>query len=248
MTELTLFHGFSQDPSVWDQLSTYLPPEWQTIAPTLPGHDQHSLNLPLNAEDFAIQTLARLSPQPARRKRVLIGYSLGSRLALDLVLREPDMWTHLILVSSGAGLADPTARAERRATDEKLADRLESEGLDVFANTWDAQKIWTGDPDETRVKRREMISTKTAAGLAAAIRAYGQGTAPSSWDQLEKITLPTTVVIGTRDRTYSEVAKRMAAGLKRCTDPITVEAGHSVPLEAPKALADVIVSQLASSY
>ena len=92
-----------------------------------------------------------------------------------------------------------------------------------------------------------MISTKTAAGLAAAIRAYGQGTAPSSWDQLEKITLPTTVVIGTRDRTYSEVAKRMAAGLKRCTDPITVEAGHSVPLEAPKALADVIVSQLASS-
>ncbi|MCX6388718.1 MAG: alpha/beta fold hydrolase [Solirubrobacterales bacterium] len=246
MTELTLFHGFSQDPSVWDQLSTYLPSEWKKIAPTLPGHDQHSLDLPLDAEDFAIKTLDRLSPQPASGKRVLMGYSLGSRLALDLVLREPERWTHLILVSSGAGLTDPTARAERRATDGVLADRLESEGLDAFSNTWDAQPIWTGDPEETRAKRRQMISTKTAAGLAAAIRAYGQGTAPSFWDQLENIVLPTTVVIGSRDRSYSEVARRMAAGLNRCAEPITVEAGHSVPLEAPEALADAIISQLAS--
>ena len=51
-----------------------------------------------------------------------------------------------MLVGASPGLADPAERAERRAADDALADRIETLDIETFAREWGAQPLFAGQP------------------------------------------------------------------------------------------------------
>src|SRR5438270_3221228 len=51
-------------------------------------------------------------------RRVLLGYSLGGRLALHALLDEPGQWDAAVMVSTHPGLDEPGKKQVRIASDE----------------------------------------------------------------------------------------------------------------------------------
>ena len=73
---------------------------------------------------------------------------MGGRIALHAALTlGPEIVTRLVLVGASPGLADPTARAERRAADDALADRIETLDIETFAREWGSQPLFADQPE-----------------------------------------------------------------------------------------------------
>jgi 2-succinyl-6-hydroxy-2,4-cyclohexadiene-1-carboxylate synthase len=177
--------------------------------------------------------LAALIDEP----HVLGGYSMGGRIALHAALARPRLVERLVLVGASPGLADVTQRAERRAADEALADRIERDGLEAFAAEWAELPLWEGQAERVRAAANADRLRNTAAGLAAALRGLGTGVLPPLWDRLGELTMPVTLVVGERDAKFRATAERMAERLPAASIVVVPGAGHAAQLERPELVA-----------
>lgn len=153
---------------------------------------------------------------------VLFGYSMGGRLALDLLQRRS--FDKAIIVSAGLNAPDP----ERRARDEEWARRFESEEWSSLMRAWSAQPVFGG-----HVVHREE-SDFDRAELARQLRENSPAVLPPP--ELERIETPVLWVAGERDAKYVEIARRAVARLPHVELWICPDAGHRVPWEQPDAL------------
>jgi pimeloyl-ACP methyl ester carboxylesterase len=81
----------------------------------------------------------------------------------------------------------------------------------------------------------------TPATLAAALRGLGQGAMEPVWDRLGELTMPAVVLAGERDAKYRALAGRITSGLRGQVEEVVVPgAGHGLPREAPRAVAEAI--------
>ena len=58
------------------------------------------------------------------RGKILVGYSLGARIALGLAARSAEPFERLVVISGRDGLADEDEARSRRELDDALADTL----------------------------------------------------------------------------------------------------------------------------
>jgi 2-succinyl-6-hydroxy-2,4-cyclohexadiene-1-carboxylate synthase len=168
-----------------------------------------------------------------------VGYSAGGRLCLQLALDRPELIERLVLVSASPGIADPTERAVRRDADERLAQDIERDGVDVFLERWLAQSLFATLPrDASGLDARE----RDPVVLTHALRALGQGAQDALWDRLPELRMPVVLVVGALDTKYTAIAREMAAHLADVRVHVLGGLGHALHLEQPEALADVIAS------
>src|SRR3954451_19402981 len=120
-TTCVLLHGFGGTHRTWDRVVARLGAE-RYLAPDLRGHGAARHVRPITFEACVADVLAA-----APERFVLAGYSMGGRLARHVPLAAPARVSRLVLVPTPAGIEDAAERARRRASDEALAGRLESE-------------------------------------------------------------------------------------------------------------------------
>src|SRR5579859_7591176 len=129
---LVLLHGFTGSASGWGDLLTDLAlPGMRIVALDMLGHGQS--DAPADPQRYTmercqadiIEALVQLGIAPG--EAILLGYSMGGRIALYCAFSG--FFCALILESASPGLADPTERAHRRASDEELAARIERDGV-----------------------------------------------------------------------------------------------------------------------
>lgn len=205
------------------------------IAPDLRGHGTRADARPI---DFATVRADVLALAPERF--ALVGYSMGGRIALDLALAEPRRVTRLVLVGATAGIADAEERRTRREADERLADQIEAEGVEAFADRWRRLPLFADQPPAVAEAAHAMRIGQDPAGLAAALRGIGAGVMTSLWDRLPELRIPVALVVGERDAKFRAIAERMAAALPNATVHVVPGAGHAVTLEAPAAVAALL--------
>jgi 2-succinyl-6-hydroxy-2,4-cyclohexadiene-1-carboxylate synthase len=224
--DLLLLHGFTQTGASWAGVTRALAGRYRPLAPDLgPG--------PWEAELDRLQAVA-----PARA--VIAGYSMGGRLALALALRRPERVRRLVLVSASPGLARADERAERRAADAALADRIERIGLDVFAREWASQPLFADQPEAVAALAHEDRLRRSAADHAAQLRGLGTGVMPPLWERLGELAMPVALVVGERDLKFRAIAARMGERLPNARVIVVGGAGHAVQLERPEAVAAAI--------
>ena len=120
----------------------------------------------------------------------------------------------LILVGASPGLRTATARAERRASDERLADELEHSTVERFAERWASTPTLADQPPEVRARAdADRRRNHSPAGLAAALRGLGTGALPSLWPRLDRLAIPVVLVVGERDEKFIQIARRMVEEL-----------------------------------
>ena len=223
---IVLIPGFTQSASAWDATRAALPAEQPSIALELP-----------DGQDF-VATARALGD--AGGPAMYVGYSLGGRLGLRLALDWPDLVEALVLVSATPGIEDEVERAKRRAADEALARDVEHDGVEGFIDRWLAQPLFASLPSAAS-GRSERIRANTVTRLAHQLRVLGQGVQEPLWERLGDVEMPVALVTGLADTKYDAIAEAMFERLGDCVH-VRLDAGHAVPLEAPDALAELLVT------
>ena len=232
---LALVHGFTQSGRAWGSVGDRMAGHYRLLALDAPGHGR-SARVVAGLPDGSDLMAAAVRPGgPA----TWLGYSMGGRYALHVALRHPDVVERLILVSATAGIDDPDERAARRASDEALAERVESEGLEPFLRWWLAQPLFATLPAEA--SEMESRLGGTASGLATSLRMAGTGTQEPLWDQLHRISVPVLVIAGGLDTRYRALAERLGRAVgPGATVHIIEGAGHACHLEKPDEFVRVV--------
>jgi 2-succinyl-6-hydroxy-2,4-cyclohexadiene-1-carboxylate synthase len=199
---ITCLHGFLGNPHDWDFLRD---------------------------DGFAIET-PPLDAIP-NHGDILLGYSLGGRLALHALLAGAS-YKRAIFVSTGLGIEAEESRAARRASDEAWAQRFESEDFDSVIADWNAQPVLAG-PALARTR-----SDYDARGL----REWSSGALPPVATWLHELTIPTIWVAGARDVKYVAEAHRAASIAPNARVAVVEHAGHRVPWEQPAAFIAILRS------
>ena len=229
---VVLVHGFTQTLAAWGVVGERLARRREVVRVDLPGHGG-SGRVRVGFGEAAGLVGA------AGGAGTYVGYSRGGRLCLRLALDRPDLVEGLVLVGASPGIADPVARAERRAADELLAGQVEREGVAVFLDRWLAGPLFAGLP-EAAAGRAERLANSPE-GLAYALRRLGTGVQEPLWDRLAGLRPPALLVAGEQDAKFSAIARQMAAAIgPSARVAIVPGAGHAVQLERPAELAALV--------
>ncbi|MGZ4299341.1 MAG: alpha/beta fold hydrolase, partial [Solirubrobacteraceae bacterium] len=148
----------------------------------------------------------------------------------------------LVLIGASPGLADRTAREQRCAADERLADEVEQMTIEAFADRWAQTSVLADQPPAVQAAVHSDRLRNTPAGLAAALRGLGTGALPSLWGRLGELQIPVDLVVGERDTKFRALAEEMASVLPRASMHVVSDAGHAVHLEAPDAVTEAIAA------
>ena len=232
-------HGFTLHGEMYSRLADLS--GVRIAAPDLPGHGRSEITpVTIGTAVDAVAELLRSLPEPP----LLLGYSQGGRVALQIALTHPDLVGSLMLIATSPGLNE-RARKLRRAADEGLASRIERIGIERFISEWLANPLVSTDGVDPVVRDadRALRLENKAAGLSAALRGMGQASVAHSLDRISRLTMPVDCVAGEHDERYVEHATAMADALSQ-RPTIVEEAGHNLILEAPDAIANLIRQRL----
>ncbi|MDR2845389.1 MAG: alpha/beta fold hydrolase [Puniceicoccales bacterium] len=247
--QILALHGFTGDGTDFDALRSHCPCDWHWHCPPLPGHDgtdakpedasldAHHRRL-LRESDFFCADGPRAAPP------VLLGYSMGGRIALSLALAARESFSALVLIGATAGIVDDTERAERRRADDALADALLADGTDAFIEQWWGNSIFDGLkkrlPPDALAALRARRCKHAAAGLAASLRGVGVGVLAPLWEKLPTLEMPVLCIAGSEDKKFAAAARAMAERLPNGTVRIIADAHHMPHLEMPEAVASAL--------
>ena len=238
---LVFVHGFTQTHRHWrdgaHRIATRLGDRPTLAFVDLPGH-----GLADDDRSDGIAGCGRRLVQTAGRGTYL-GYSLGGRTALTAAIADEDgAIERLILIGATAGIADDDERANRRDSDDRLADRIARVGVDAFLDEWLALPLFDGLPADPVGRRWR--AANTADGLAHSLRRYGTGEMDPLWDRLGNVRVPTLLLAGERDAKFIELGRRLASGIPGATLALVPGAGHAAHVEAPEATAAIVADWL----
>jgi 2-succinyl-6-hydroxy-2,4-cyclohexadiene-1-carboxylate synthase len=233
---LVLLHGFGGTHRAWDPVLPELERErYNPLVPDLRGHGTKAGVRPISFDACVADVLAA-----APDEFVLCGYSLGGRVAQHVALAAPERISRLVLVATTAGIDDVEDRAARREADERFADELEHMTIEEYADRWQALPLFAGTPPDAASWWREDLLRNDPVALAAALRGVGAGEMAPLWDRLATLTMPVTVVVGSRDAKFVALSNRYAEVLPQADVVVLEGAGHGLPREAPRQLAAAI--------
>lgn len=241
-----LLHGFAGSSDDWSASAMALAAAgYRAVAVDLPGHGATATGTATGAAnaaarfsigETALDLIALLDSLSAPRAH-WVGYSMGGRIALGAALAHVARVDTLTLESAAPGIADPEERAARVRADEALAASIESRGVAWFAETWGDLPIFASQrslPEEARAELFRRRSRSDAAGLAASLRAAGQGAQPYYGARLVAFPRPTLLVTGALDSKYVSLAAEMAPRFPAALHVVIPGAGHNVHLEQPE--------------
>lgn len=264
-----LLHGFAGRPESWQGVLDALPAGTRTLAPEIHGHGPANEGANEGAADSQIAqgrapNEGAADSQIAQKRDLaggfeaevdrlagvisakgfsgshLVGYSLGGRLALGLLLRHGHLFRAASLLGTHPGLATEEERRQRRRKDEAWARRLEAEGLEAFLDAWEAQPLFSTQTGAQRADQRRMRQGLDPHGLARALRELSLGRMPGYRSRLPELTVPVCWAAGELDPKFRALAAACAAETPGSRRQILPGAGHNVVLERPAAVAELL--------
>jgi 2-succinyl-6-hydroxy-2,4-cyclohexadiene-1-carboxylate synthase len=236
---LVFLHGFTQTHHHWhecaDLIGRRLPGGAAIVLVDLPGHG-------LSGDDRLGITDAGATLTRLGGRGTYVGYSMGGRFALTAAAAGADEIERLVLIGATPGIADDHERSERRRLDAERAGRIETIGVDAFLDDWLAAPLFatlSAERHDLAHRRRN-----TVAGLAHSLRSAGTGDQPALWSRLGEIGVPVLVIAGELDTKFTDIGRRMAAGLAHGTFVSVAHAGHAAHTERPGDVAAAIAGWL----
>lgn len=231
-------HGAGMDGTVWQLQTRYMAyRSFRAIAVDLPGHGR-SAGAPLDDVSEMAAWLTRFLEALDWGPVLLVGHSMGTFIAMETAAARPDLVSGLVLL--GTATAMPVhPELLRLATDDVAAaaalmagwshDTPARTGLNPTPGLW-----MTGG-------QRALIERSADGALAidlAACAAYERvpAIAPT-------VDVPTTIVIGRGDRMTPAKGGRAVAGMISGAEVVEIDSGHSMMLEAPRAVRAAILSR-----
>lgn len=227
---LVFLHGFLGSSSDWNESIDLLKNDFHCISIDLPGHGASvAISSPLKGGFNHCHHLIKDMLDSLNVKNyVLIGYSLGGRIALDYARTQNDArLSALILESSQIGLRNEDDKERRYMEDHSWAKKFATQNMIETLYEWYDQDVFSDLSD----RKKEMIINKRASNygvpLAHMLLATSLGKQQDALSYLQQTDLPIYYCVGSKDKKY----KKISAQLKQLKHVNTVEfehAGHNI--------------------
>jgi 2-succinyl-6-hydroxy-2,4-cyclohexadiene-1-carboxylate synthase len=224
-----LLHGFAGDPSAWDEVIDAWALREPPIAIWLPGHGDAPV-LPTWEEN-----LDAIADQVASCE-VVVGYSLGARVALGLVVSS--RCAHGVLIGVNPGIGEHE-REQRREFDARWCRLLREQGVAAFDEAWARQPLFASQarvPEIVRAQRRAHRLEHDAEQLARSLEVMGLAAMPDYWSAVSAHRDRIALIAGANDPKYVAIS----AGLPATSFETIPDCGHDPTLEQPRELAGAI--------
>ncbi len=229
--DVAFLHGFTQTKESWLPVIQTLTNSFRYTTIDAPGHGE---------SPDGQRTLVEAGSDVAETmyQGVLVGYSMGARVALHAALQHPEKVTALVLISGTAGIDDANDRAERRESDASLAEHVEDIGVPLFIDEWLSNPMFSGlSPELADTPSR---CSNTIQGLSDSLRYAGTGTQDPLWESLRELKLPVLLIAGIQDQKFTDIAMRMKSLLPQSELHIMQGVGHTCHLEDVNTFATVL--------
>ncbi|WP_086314802.1 2-succinyl-6-hydroxy-2,4-cyclohexadiene-1-carboxylate synthase [Enterococcus sp. 7F3_DIV0205] len=199
--------------------------------------------------DCLCQDIALLTEHLGIFQFSLLGYSMGARAALGFTHLFPQKIQQLILESGSPGLQSKSERIVRKCSDEHLASFIMSHPIEDFVDNWEQLPLFETQkrlsPKVQGTLRQERLSQRNF-GLACSLWFMGTGVQPDFWQELNKIKIPTLLIVGELDLKFQDIAKKMQEKQPDLVIEVVQDAGHCIHLEKPQVFEKIVYTFLSS--
>ncbi len=238
--EVVALHGFANTTAQWDEVAAALPASLRLRAIALPGHVD---GVPLGATwDATVAQLAEaVRPHGQRPIQLLVGYSLGARLALGLL--AAGHVEHVVLVSVNPGLQLESERIARRVLDAQWAVLLRTQGMAAFVQAWQAQPLFASQQHVVATQRNARARQRLQhdpAQLADAMECLGLANMPDYRAVITTHQRHVQLVVGGLDAKFVALAQQLTTAHPELSCTEIPGCGHDPTLESPTVLAHIL--------
>lgn len=208
---------------------------------------QASLPIPVRALDLwrlldgeapDLAQAGRVIAGSANQGDLLLGYSLGGRLALHALLAAPEKWQAAVIVSAHPGLTK--GHEERLAADQKWGELARQDWVG-FLEKWNAQAILSSS-----VVGMTQATQDDQEEVARSFAYWSLGRQQDLRPQLPLVTCPVLWLTGEKDQKFSALAVEAVDRLPLAHHQVLPGCGHRLPWEAPVPFLDAVETFLSS--
>lgn len=219
MTPLYCLHGFLGLPADW------LPLHLESIPSIRPVY-LDLFNDPQLPQVGLSEWTENLNALIAQRKErpFLMGYSMGGRLALHALLKDPGLYQGAIIISAHPGLACPQQKLQRLENHHKWAEAFENDPWDATLDLWNQQSVFLSDDV---IPRKEEDYSRVALGKA--LRLWSLGGQEDLKEALAQVDVPILWCVGGLDTAYRQIAEGLTFRHSLSHVWIAEETGHRLP-------------------
>ncbi|KAL8035297.1 hypothetical protein ABFS82_12G085600 [Erythranthe guttata] len=253
-TTVVFLHGFLGTGGDWMPIMKAASISARCIAVDLPGHGGSKLkhhqgidgsDRPDLSMDVVVDIIRKVLDNLTSEKVILVGYSMGARIALYSALKYSNKVEGAVIISGSPGLVDEDSREIRKAKDEFRASTLVSNGLRFFTEAWYAEELWAslrGHPHFKQIANNRLQHDDLLT-LGKVLSDLSIGKQPSMWEDLKQCKVPLQLIVGEKDAKFKAIAREMQTkighenGIANPTPVVEIpDSGHAVHLENPLAV------------
>jgi pimeloyl-ACP methyl ester carboxylesterase len=230
---LLLSHGFSATSAMWEGQIAALSAKHRLVLWDMRGHGQSDYpdDPAAYSEAETVGDMAAILDAVGAPTAIIGGLSLGGYMSLAFYARHPERATALLIIDTGPGFKQDSARAAWNERSLGTAARLEAEGLGQLAS---------GSAERRQSRHRN------AQGIAHAARGMLTQRDATVINILPNIKVPSMVLVGSRDTPFLAATDYMAAKIPGATKIIIDDAGHAANIDQPAAFNDAVTKFLAT--
>lgn len=222
-------HGSLQTALVWKPIGNAIESEFGSVqveAVNLYENEYESFG------DWREQFYEKVEEQTKGEPSLLLGYSMGGRLAMNALVNNPAMWSGVIAVGADPGLISDDARSKQLQKDLEWARRFRTEDIQELLVEWDELPVFCGRSNCASREISELDSEK----ISRFFDVFSKARQGNMLPMLRKLKTPPLLYIsGCDDIKYTKIGQDLAAHCMPVRHQIIPNAGHRVPWESQDA-------------
>ena len=248
--DIIFLHGFSGSSYDFKYFIDNLPEGYNGYAFDLLGHGKSSSpeDLKKYFPSNQIKIIREICNHLSIKNPVIIGYSMGGRMALAYTNNHPHQVKALFLESTSFGYFSEEEKQKRIENDIKLAEKIMSISLEDFFDYWlniplfdNLKKL--SNQTLSNLKQNK-IQNNNKIGLANSLIGFSTGRMEYYLDKTDNFKLPVFLVSGENDQKFTSIAKKANELLTDSKHIIFKDCGHNVHLQNPQEFLNLIISFL----
>lgn len=236
-----LIHGGMLDNTMWDEQFGMLSQNYRVVRYDSSAHGQSAL--PPEAY-WDHMDLRGLMDHLEIDRAVLVGLSMGGRVAIDMALEDPDRVVSIMAVSSGLGGYRFVSEFHLE-NKKKLIAAWKSGEFDAVVEAF--QREWTDGPhrgpEDVDPEVRERVRAMARNTVEHVME--GRSIQPPAIDRLAELEVPMLVVVGELDMPGIHEIADLLIEANPDAELVTVpDVAHMVNLEAPERFNELLLEFL----
>ena len=166
-------------------------------------------------------------PLQGSSPNILLGYSLGGRLALHALINSPHLWQAAIIVSAHPGLKTREDKRDRLEHDHRWAQRFLEEPWPALMDSWNSQSIFQGQRMDPRAE-----TDYCRQSLHEQLIGWSLGNQDDLSEAICTLFIPILWVVGERDLPYRQLADTLHLKHPLSKHWCASKVAHRIPWES----------------